>query len=101
MEIRGRVLLTDEQISNPFHVNFHVGRFHEVFDIGRARHDALENLFRDSRNDTLQLVIVDIRTLKERVLWMSGDGDFALLLIPREAQERRRGAASTNLFECE
>ena len=56
---------TCEEISYTFEVDFHVGHFDQVLKVGRTGENALEDELRNAGDDTLQVLIVDVRSLLE------------------------------------
>ena len=55
---------TVQQITDFLHIDFHVGDFDSEFHVGGRYHDRLEDLFYDTRDNTLCVFIIDVRTLK-------------------------------------
>lgn len=54
------VVLRNEKISDPLHVDLHVAHPDRVLDISRARENARENLLNYSGNDALLVFIINI-----------------------------------------
>lgn len=56
-------IFTIKQISDFLHVDLHIRHFDSEFNIARRIIDTGEDLFNDTGNDTLCILVVDISTL--------------------------------------
>jgi len=65
-EIIKRNKHTGKEISNSFQVNLHVRDFHEILDVGIRLNDGCKDLLRYPRDNTLELVIIYVRSLYNR-----------------------------------
>lgn len=57
---------TREEVANTLHVDLHVRHLDEVLEIGRRRHDGREDVFRDARDDALEVGVVDAGALRAK-----------------------------------
>jgi hypothetical protein len=55
--------LTVKKISDFFHIDFHIRDLHGELNIARCIVDTCENLFNNTRDDTLCFFVIDVRTL--------------------------------------
>ena len=56
--------LTIKQVTNLFHVDFQVGDGHSELQIRGSCHDRRENELHNAGDESLQLRVVDVRTLR-------------------------------------
>jgi hypothetical protein len=57
---------TGEEIADALEVDLHVRHLHEILEVGLGLDDRLEYLLCDSRDNTLELLRVNVCTLRRR-----------------------------------